>query len=116
MARKKPKQRRKRYQAPIAGHKRERKKLVAPMNTLPNMRATNWVADWLPELLWAAAMLREYGHPEPAWRGGGRSTALRPTRPPGKAGAGPRVGMGHGSENAALIGLSAGLDTGRASS
>ena len=58
---------RKRHHTPLKRHKRERKKLIAPFNELPNLRPTNWVADSLPELLWAAAMLCEYERPAPAW-------------------------------------------------
>src|ERR1051326_2044815 len=56
-----------RHHTPLAEHKRERKKLVAPFNALPNLRPINWVADILPEHLFTAAMLEKYGHPEPAW-------------------------------------------------
>jgi Family of unknown function (DUF5677) len=67
VAKKRDKARRRRTQTPISGHKRDRKKLVTPMNALPNMRPTDWVADLLPELLWVAAMLREYDEPVAAW-------------------------------------------------
>lgn len=67
MAKKHDKRRRRRTQAPLSAHKRDRKKLVTPMNALPNVRHTDWVADWLPELIWVGAMLREYEEPGPAW-------------------------------------------------
>jgi hypothetical protein len=59
---------RKRHHTPLQGHSRTRKKLVTPFNQLPNLRPTNWVADQLPELLFAAAMLDAYGGSyEPVW-------------------------------------------------
>jgi hypothetical protein len=59
---------RKRHHTPLQGHSRSRKKLVTPFNQLPNLRPTNWVADQLPELLFAAAMLDAYdGSYEPVW-------------------------------------------------
>jgi Family of unknown function (DUF5677) len=59
---------RQRHHTALAEHKRDRKKLVTPFNALPNLRPIDWVADILPEHLFTAAMLEEYGHPEPAWR------------------------------------------------
>jgi hypothetical protein len=68
VAKKRDKGRRRRTQTPLAQHKRQRKKLITPMNALPNMRPIDWVADRLPELLWVAAMLHEYSEPAAAWR------------------------------------------------
>lgn len=58
---------RQRHHTPLAKHRQNRKKLVAPFNALPNLRPVNWSADILPEHLFTAAMLDEYDHPEPAW-------------------------------------------------